>query len=474
MKHTVRMLRRYGQVGALLALVVAELVALATTVLCVVLVFGLGLVFVLPPQVRLVRKVTGAARRLVESSTGTRIDPPYLPPPPPPVPQPDGMYRSHRTLYKSPRFPAWNDRWKWLAEDPATWRDALWLLLDPLVKLALLPLLLLLPAHGLRVHAAWCGLLLSATASSRLNQRLERVTRARHLAVGTQAAEMRRIERDLHDGAQARLIALGMTLGTAEQLMDTDPDAAKAMMARAREASAETLTELRRVIHAVHPPVLAERGLADAVRLLALESPLRASVEIDLPHRPEPPVEAAVYFAVSELLANAARHSGAASVEVALGGVGPHLFVRVADDGRGGADPSAGTGLHGIEDRLAAFDGTVAVDSPPGGGTAVTLELPKVLPEHWAGLPAGLPRWKTLLMVALWSTAWCPLFPQGIVAGLLKTFDADVRSWFLALYLPEPWQWPCVVFMIALGTAMVALAVALPSTVPRARPSWEA
>ncbi|GAB2812038.1 hypothetical protein GCM10022221_06940 [Actinocorallia aurea] len=463
------MVRSYGHVLALLALAAAELVVLATALVSVVLTFGLGMVFVFPPQVRLIRRVTGTTRRLV-AATGTVIEPPYLPSPPPPQPQADGLYRSHRTLYKSPRIPAFNDRWKWLLTDPATWRDGLWLLLDPPTKVALLPLFLFAPARGLRVHALWCALLLSPTPSSLMSRRLERLTRARHLAVDGQAAEMRRIERDLHDGAQARLIALGMTLGVAEQLMDTDPAAAKAMMAKARDASAETLTELRRVIRDIHPPVLAERGLGDAVRVLALDSPLRVSVEVDLPHRPEPPVEAAAYFAISELLANAARHSGAEEVRVVISAHGQDLRVHVVDDGKGGADPSKGTGLHGIDRRLAAFDGSVALDSPPGGPTTVAFELPSVLPRHWTGLSPELPRWKSILVLALWGTAWCPLFPQGIVAAVFKLVGTDQRSWFLALYLPEAWQWPAVVFMIVLGTAMYALAAALPAAAKRGAP----
>src|SRR6185312_15875054 len=156
-------------------------------------------------------------------------------------------------------------------------------------------------------------LVLSATAASRLAGQVSHLQRVRNLAADTQSAEMRRIERDLHDGTQARLVAIGMTLGAVEQLVDTDPAAAKALLSKAKEASSETLTELRTVIRGIHPPVLAERGLADAVRALAIDSPLRVNVDVDLPHRPEPPVEAAAYFAVSELLSNAARHGGAAT-----------------------------------------------------------------------------------------------------------------------------------------------------------------
>jgi signal transduction histidine kinase len=423
------MLRRFGHVLALLALLVVELITLASSVLTLLATFGLGMVFLFSPQVRMVRWVTRATRRMVHASAGVTIEPPYLPQPPPPQPQPDGMYRSNRTLYKTPRMPAWNDRWKWLLTDPATWRDGLWLLLDPLVKVLLVPLFILLPGRGLRVYAAWCEVLLAATAASRLAGQVNHLSKVRNLAVDTQAAEMRRIERDLHDGTQARLVAIGMTIGAAEELMTTDAAAAKALMAKAREASAETLTELRRIVRGIHPPVLAERGLADAVRALAMDSALRVTVDADLPHRPEAPVEAAAYFAVSELLANAARHGGAKSVAIDISCNGPNLRITVADDGWGGADPTQGSGLAGIERRLAAFDGVMAINSPPGGPTTVTMEMPRVLPEYWAGELPKMPRWKLVTVVALYATAWCPLFPQGVVPAFFKLVGFDEKAW---------------------------------------------
>ncbi|GGP03015.1 histidine kinase [Nonomuraea glycinis] len=457
------MLRKFGHVLALLALLVVELIALASSVLTLLATFGLGMVFLFPPQVRMIRWVTRATRHVVHASAGVTIEPPYLPQPPPPQPQSDGMYRSNRTLYKTPRMPAWNDRWKWLLTDPATWRDGLWLLLDPLVKVLLVPLFILLPGRGLRVYAMWCEMLLAATVASRLAGQVNHLSKVRNLAVDTQAAEMRRIERDLHDGTQARLVAIGMTIGAAEELMTTDAAAAKALMAKAREASAETLTELRRIVRGIHPPVLAERGLADAVRALAMDSALRVTVDADLPHRPEAPVEAAAYFAVSELLANSARHGGAKSVVIDLSCNGPNLRITVADDGWGGADPAKGSGLAGIERRLAAFDGVMAINSPPGGPTTVTMELPRVLPEYWAGELPKLPRWKLVTVLALHLTAWCPLFPQGVVAAIFKIFGVDEETWFLALHLPEPWQWPVIAFMITLGLIMYVTAVALPA-----------
>ena len=209
--------------------------------------------------------------------------------------------------------------------------------------------------------------------------------------------------------------------------------------------------------------MLAERGLGDAVRALAMDSALRVTVDVDLPHRPEAPVEAAAYFAVSELLANAARHGGAKSVAIDISCNGPDLRVTVTDDGWGGADPTRGSGLAGIERRLAAFDGVLAINSPPGGPTTVTMELPRVLPAYWAGELPKLPRWKLVTVLALHLTAWCPLFPQGIVAASLQALRRRREAWFLALYLPEPWQWPAIVFMIALGLTMYVTAVLLPA-----------
>ncbi len=451
---------RMGRVSVLIALIVVQVPVTVLSLCLLLATFALGLVFLFQPQVRLVRGLAEDTRRMVGEWTGSEIASPYLPEPPPPRPGADGMYRSARTLYRSPRVPAWNDRWKWLITDPATWRDDLWLLLDPLVKVGLLPVLLTVPARGLRLYGLWCELLLSATRASRLASQVTHLNRVRDLAAGSQAAELRRIERDLHDGTQARLVAIGMTLGAADELLDSDPAAARALLGKAREASSDTLTELRRVIRGIHPPVLAERGLADAVRALAMDSALPVSVAVDLAHRPDPPVEAAVYFAVSELLANAARHGGADTATIDIRGAGPDLRVTVADDGLGGADPAKGSGLRGIERRLAAFDGVMAISSPAGGPTNVTLDLRRVLPEHWT-LPR-LPRWKAALVGFLYLTAWCPLFPQGLVPAVFKVFGVEEKAWFLALYLPPPWQWPVIAFMVTLGVTMYVLALVLP------------
>ncbi|MFE3504897.1 sensor histidine kinase [Kitasatospora sp. NPDC059160] len=210
---------------------------------------------------------------------------------------------------------------------------------------------------------------------AQLTKRVAQLTETRADAAGSQAAELRRIERDLHDGAQARLVAIGMTLGTIEHLMETDQAAARELLSEARQSSARALQELRDLVRGIHPPVLAERGLGDAVRALALDSALPTEVFVSLPDRLPAPVEAAVYFSVSELLANAAKHSEAEQVWVDILYRAGILRVTVTDDGVGVADPSRGTGLRGIERRLGTFDGVLAIDSTSGGPTTITLEL---------------------------------------------------------------------------------------------------
>ena len=231
----------------------------------------------------------------------------------------------------------------------------------------------------LRLNARWAALLLHPTAAARLALRVERLTETRAEAVDAQAAELRRIERDLHDGAQARLIAVGLSLGAVEQMMDSDPARARALLAQARQSSASALVELRDLVRGIHPPVLSERGLADAVRAVALDTPLRTEVTVDLPGRPEPAVESAAYFAVCEALANAARHSGASRIDIDLRHDGAALRVTVTDDGAGGADLSRGSGLRGVQRRLRTFDGALTLHSPAGGPTVLTMEIPCVL-----------------------------------------------------------------------------------------------
>jgi signal transduction histidine kinase len=215
--------------------------------------------------------------------------------------------------------------------------------------------------------------------NSELSNRVAKLTATRIDAVDTAALELRRVERDLHDGAQARLVALGIALRAAETLVKTNPDAAVALLGEARDNSARALAELRDLVRGINPPVLAERGLGDAVQALALDAQVATTVDIHLPGRPPAPVESAAYFAVAEALANAVKHSHASSVHISVAYSGGMLRIEVSDNGLGGADPAQGSGLRGVERRLGTFDGVLAVSSPPGGPTIVVIEVPCAL-----------------------------------------------------------------------------------------------
>ncbi|MER6071769.1 histidine kinase [Streptomyces sp. NPDC001817] len=209
-----------------------------------------------------------------------------------------------------------------------------------------------------------------------LARRVRELTETRADAVSSAAAELRRIERDLHDGAQGRLVTIGMNLRVAEEMIHSDPHEAAALVVEARVASAAALEELRGLIRGMHPPMLADRGLGEAVRALALDLPLPCETEIDLPERLAAPLESACYFAVAEVVTNAVRHASAHGLQIRMARTDGLLRVEVVDDGAGGADPARGTGLAGVERRLAAFDGILAVSSPPGGPTIVVMEVP--------------------------------------------------------------------------------------------------
>jgi signal transduction histidine kinase len=231
----------------------------------------------------------------------------------------------------------------------------------------------------LRAHAWFARLLLAPTRESELSLRVSHLTRTRTETVDAQAAELRRIERDLHDGAQARLVALSMSIGMAEDLITRDPEGARALLVEARQSSGQALAELRDLVAGIHPPILAERGLDGAVRALAMALPIPVECTVELPGRPQAPVESALYFAAAEVLTNVAKHSGASAARTRLEYTGTHLRLTVSDDGRGGGSIDSGTGLRGVERRLSALDGTLALSSPPGGPTVVLLEIPCVL-----------------------------------------------------------------------------------------------
>jgi signal transduction histidine kinase len=233
------------------------------------------------------------------------------------------------------------------------------------------PLLGLIGALG--VHAA--ARLMGAPDREALTERISTLESSRAGAVDVQEAELRRIERDLHDGAQARLVALGMSIGMAEQKMGSDPEGAQALLAEARSGAGEALRELRDLARGIHPPVLADRGLHAAIQALAVASPITVTVSVDTPERPKAPVESAAYFVVAESLANAGKHARATQVDVRITRAGDVLSVSITDNGMGGADRSGG-GLSGLARRVEALDGILTVTSPPGGPTTIRAELP--------------------------------------------------------------------------------------------------
>lgn len=251
------------------------------------------------------------------------------------------------------------------------------------VAVALLGVLLVNRLRGRQLAEA------NARLQDEVARQLEEVRRSRERIVRAADEERRRLERDIHDGAQQRLVALTLALRLARTKLGADADPAiEASLAQASVEAKAALAELRELARGIHPQVLTQAGLAAAVETLATRSPIPVSIEIGAERYP-PAVEAAGYFVVSEALANAAKYSGAGRVTVRSESVEGRLRIVVSDDGKGGADASAGTGLRGLGDRVAALGGTLSVDSPRGGGTRLVAELPIHSPASDAGNVEG-------------------------------------------------------------------------------------
>ncbi|MGV9267564.1 histidine kinase [Kitasatospora sp. NPDC003701] len=245
-----------------------------------------------------------------------------------------------------------------------------------------------------RLAASVSRWLLAPSAAAVLAERVSTLDRTRTGAIDAHGSELRRIERDLHDGTQARLVSLAMQLGLAERTLRADPAAVGPLLTRAREGAEEAMAELRDVLRSVYPPILADRGLAGAVSAVVARCPVPATVELgelgelgqpggprghrgprglgDVPAQ----IEVAVYFAIAEALTNVAKHARADSVSVTLARAGGTLRAEITDDGRGGAAEGGGTGLRGMRQRIEAVDGVLRVQSPPGGPTVITVECP--------------------------------------------------------------------------------------------------
>ncbi|MDO9456969.1 sensor histidine kinase [Nocardioides sp.] len=363
--------RLTGYAAAQLLLGVVALVLFVLTVtgaaLMVVWVGGLLLAISLP----LTRLVADAHRHMAAGVLGLEVPRPYRP---------------------VPRHP-----WHALvavARDPMSYRDLAWTvwactfgwvvaLICVLELLAVVtwPLWWWTLRPKMRARSQIDLWFLATSRTEKLEQRVQVLTETRADVVDTAAAELRRLERDLHDGPQARLVALSMSLGLAEQRLSQegwaeDPEGARRLVSDARSTTSAAISDLRSVVRGIHPPVLADRGLAGAVQALALDMAVPVTVTAELDGRPPAPVESALYFAVAECLANVGKHAHAESATIVLTHDGGRVRVRVVDDGVGGAHVDAGTGMLGVRRRLAAFDGTMSVSSPSGGPTEITLEVP--------------------------------------------------------------------------------------------------
>ena len=223
------------------------------------------------------------------------------------------------------------------------------------------------------VLARW---LLAPDPGAELVARAAEAETGRVAAVESAESERRRIERDLHDGAQQRLVTLAMNLGDARERLDADPETGRRLVAEAHEEAKAALKEIRDLVRGIHPVILEDRGLDAALSAVVARSPIPVELTVDVDPRPEPAVESTAYFVVSEALANVARHANATRAYVAIVRRGDRLIVEVRDDGIGGADPSGGTGLAGLAERVTGMGGTTDLLSPVGGPTTLLVELP--------------------------------------------------------------------------------------------------
>ncbi|MFG3034067.1 histidine kinase [Streptomyces sp. NPDC048253] len=416
------MIRQAGRATG--RLLVAALMTFGTCLfVTVLLIAAIGTLVVvgawmLPEAVLLIRRIAGAERRQVAGWTGREIPEAY-----------------------EPLTGTLRERLRTAVRDPGTLADLRWMAAHYVYGWLVLLALPLWPV-GLVVDGVWCGLLrrdpvvlpwvvrladiearwsaalLEPSPKARLAARVRALTETRADAIAAHGAELRRIERDLHDGAQARLVALSLRIGLAQRAFDRDPDSARKLMEDAQDQAEQALTELRHVVRGIHPPILTDRGLTGAVRALAAGSGLEVTVRVEglldsggsgssggsggsggrgfedsgaagpsggpgavagsRGYREPAAVEAAAYFAVAEALTNVVKHSRSPRASVELVRLRNGLRAVVRDEGLGGADESVGSGLLGIRRRVAALDGVVSVDSPAGGPTTIAVELPCV------------------------------------------------------------------------------------------------
>ncbi|MEU9692151.1 sensor histidine kinase [Amycolatopsis japonica] len=247
--------------------------------------------------------------------------------------------------------------------------------LSAVTGVGMIALLFLYPRLA-RWQASIARRLLAPAPGVVLTDRVVELAASRAAALEAHGAELRRLERDLHDGTQARIAAVVLQLGIADSLFEKDPQRARELLGKAQDTATGALAELRTVVRSIHPPLLTDRGLDGAVTALADRCPVPCTVDVRSRSRRPAAVEAAAYFVVAEMLANITKHSGAEHAWITLDGTADTLLIEIRDDGHGGADEAAGSGLSGIRKRAEAFDGTLKLSSPAGGPTVLKVELP--------------------------------------------------------------------------------------------------
>jgi signal transduction histidine kinase len=276
-------------------------------------------------------------------------------------------------------LPIYAVRWQgaapeiWPGERLDSWDKVIPTALAGLLVLPLVPWIIRGFARADAAAARWG---LSPSRTEALEEQVDTLRQTQARSVDIAMADRRQIERDLHDGAQQRLLSLGMDLGMALEKFETDPDAARALVGDAHQELQRAIAELRNLARGIHPAVLTDRGLDAALSSLAARSPIPVRLDVELRERPPASVEATAYFIVAEGLANAAKHAHAHAVDVRVRLIGQKLHVEVADDGVGGAEEQPGGGIAGLADRASSVEGSLSITSPAGGPTIIAAELP--------------------------------------------------------------------------------------------------
>ncbi|MBB4685905.1 sensor histidine kinase [Amycolatopsis jiangsuensis] len=277
-------------------------------------------------------------------------------------------------------------RWLTRLTDPTTWRDLSYLMVAfplsivelpiAIASIVLLPMAIWVTPWLGWLHGNLALSMLGPNRTKKLERKAEHLQASRARGVDAAEAERRRIERDLHDGAQQRLVAVAMSLGRAKSKFDQDPDAVRGLLDEAHSDAKLAVSELRDLARGIYPAVLGDRGLDAALSAQAARTPIPVDVEVDVEPRPPAAVETTAYFIVGETLTNVAKHSGATEATVKLWRTDTHVIAEITDNGRGGAEVRPGGGLAGLADRAATIDGVITVVSPVGGPTVIRADLP--------------------------------------------------------------------------------------------------